>query len=242
MEDSYQLPLRVALMCSSELKVRGCCGPAQQEPMVAGFIDLRMHLGNLLPPPLPPPKHLFYNCFHNSAQRWRLALMSLKEKNPDMTERTQHWGQGSNSSFVPYGWWEAQGFPQYQRKCWEDERSGAFCAPVGHPRGSWESLSGWEGSITNIFIHLKNDPICHLRLTLAESFCSSTFVSGLQPSRMHFVSVDFPNILNKNAAINCLKVILFPRQSFSFPIITDKWRNILVIMPAKSNCFQRWIL
>ena len=54
MEDSYQLPLRVALMCSSELKVRGCCGPAQQEPMVAGFIDLRMHLGNLLPPPLPP--------------------------------------------------------------------------------------------------------------------------------------------------------------------------------------------
>lgn len=56
MEDSYQLPLRVALMCSSELKVRGCCGPAQQEPMVAGFIDLRMHLGNLLPPPLPPPK------------------------------------------------------------------------------------------------------------------------------------------------------------------------------------------
>lgn len=55
MEDSYQLPLRVALMCSSELKVRGCCGPAQQEPMVAGFIDLRMHLGNLLPPP-PPPK------------------------------------------------------------------------------------------------------------------------------------------------------------------------------------------
>lgn len=33
-------------MCSSELKVRGCCGPAQQEPILAGLIDLRMHLGN----------------------------------------------------------------------------------------------------------------------------------------------------------------------------------------------------
>lgn len=110
MEDSYQLPLRVALMCSSELKVRGCCGPAQQEPMVAGFIDLRMHLGNLLPPP-PPPQNIYFTIAFTSQHKGG-GLLSCPWRRRILTWQRGHSteGRGQTAPLCATGGGKPRGF------------------------------------------------------------------------------------------------------------------------------------